>query len=552
MSALRDPYTSLTAPVGAAGYTLAEMALCIAILGILMSSFMASGTKFFEAHRKQESQRRLDLVANVLSEYAQTHYRLPCPADSAAPSEQAGRESCPTKGEGLLPWKELAIPRYFAADAWGRPIAYSPTSTLTVDTSKPAAAIVDNACRTSAWYDGAGNHLNRAKALFCCGGAPLNVEPAPYMVASASAAAANAIEPAAGGTASSRGSYSVPHYMNGAAAPLPDLPALSMSAGGVVLSLSSDQLFARAGRGSCATPQASISRPYSCVPQNFHSGGGISSVPNKDTGKTIAVPPLYGVDLALAGDQFQLRGALTNSSAASAYDDSLGFYVIHGDGSIGDVQIPVPSTKAWVAGDTVYFTAAIDPDSIGIGFFIVPDGYTRMNGYKHADLQRLRFVTGVFGRPGDPASIADQAPPVLVSADPSTGAEVTVTGAEGISAYHLYSNLNPGRANRTLRADSICRTGNEKVGPNGDFWCRRPTALSEAGVNPAHPALARIGFEDGGPIDCYESRDGHCRGPSASGSGLIADGKGGYVARVGDNSYDDVAFTVAMTACPQK
>ncbi len=535
--------------VGSAGYTLAEMALCIAILGILMSSFMAGSTKFFEAHRKEESQRRIDLVANVLSEYAQTHYRLPCPADSSAPPELAGRENCPAKGAGMLPWRELAIPRYLAADAWGRAIAYNPASSLTVDSSKVASAVVDNACRSAAWYDGAGNHLNRAKALFCCGGTPVNVEPAPDMVALATAA--NAVEPAAGGSVADRGSYSVPHYMEGAAAPLPDIQVVTLSAGGMVLSLSSGQLFAHAGSGSCAAPQAGFSRPYACMPQNFHSGG-VGSVTDKDTGKTIAVPPLYGVDLALTADKYQLRGALTNNSAASSLDDSLGFYVIKGDGSITDAQIPVPSTKGWAAGDTVYFTAPADRDAIGIGFFIVPDGYGRMDGYKHVDLQRLRFVSGAFGKFDAPASVADQVPPVLVSVDPATGAQVTVRGAEDVGAYHLYSNLNPGRANRTLRADSICRTGSEKVGPNGDFWCRRPTALSEVGVSPAHPALARIGFEDSGRVDCYESRDGHCRGATASGTDLIPDGEGGYVARVGDNSYDDVAFTVAMTACPQK
>jgi hypothetical protein len=50
---------------------------------------------------------------NVLSSYAQTHYRLPCPADPKASAAQAGHEEdkCTAAGttEGILPWKELAM-----------------------------------------------------------------------------------------------------------------------------------------------------------------------------------------------------------------------------------------------------------------------------------------------------------------------------------------------------------------------------------------------------------------------------------------------------------
>ena len=534
----------------AAGYTLAEMAISICIVGLLMGGGMAGFSHFFEADKNEQTSRNINLVANVLSSYAQTHDRLPCPADPKAPAERAGREKCPTTGEGVLPWKDLALPRSTAADAWGRPIVYNPASSLTADTIKFAAAIIGNACRTAGWYDAAGNHTNRAKALFCCGGAPPDLEAGPDMVALA--ASANAIEPAAGdGAGSRRGSFSIPHYMEGPAATLPDVPAVTLSTGAITLSLRSDQLFARAGSGSCSAPIPSVSRPYACVTQNFRSGGGVQEIRDPDTGKMVNVPPLYGIELALTGDRFQVRGVLTNSSVGSTYDDSLGIYVIGSDGSIVGVQMLVPSTKTWAKEDTVNFTAAIDRDVIGIGFFVVPDGYARMDGYSHADLKRLKFITGVFGKINAPASIVDQVPPVLVSVDPATGAEVTIQGAEGISAYHLYSNLNPGRANRTLRSDSICRTGNERVGPNRDFICKRPTALSEADVDPARPALVQIGFEESAGIDCYESHDGHCRGGSLSGKDLIADGEGGYVASIGDNSYDDVAFSIAMTACPQ-
>lgn len=543
---------SLTKPKRTAGYTLAEMAICICIIGLLMSGGMAGASRFFEAQKNAQTRRNIDLAANVLSAYAQTHNRLPCPSDPHASPEQAGREKCPAAGDGILPWKELAIPRAMATDAWGRYIVYRPSPGLTAVASSSSTA-VNNACRTASWFDTEGNNLNRARALFCCGAPPADTIDEPDMVAAAQAA--SAIEPASdGSTGSVLGNSSIPHYMEGPAQPLQGVAtaAVTLSAGGMALSLRSDQLFARAGSASCAAPSASASRPYACMRQNFRSGGGAQEIRDPATGKTITTPPLYGVDLALAGDKYQLRGSLTNSSAESAWNNSVGFYVINSDGGIGGVQMLVESVKSWPKGETVNFTLSADRKVIGIGLFVVPDGFTRMKGYNHADLKQLKFTSGDINRRGEIASITEQVPPVLVSVDPSTGAEVTIRGVEGVSAWHLYGNLNPGRAGHTLRADSICRTGNEKVGPNHNFACARPTAIEEAGVNPARPALAHIGFEERGDIDCYEARDGHCRGGNLSGKDLIGDGAGGYVASIGDNSYDDVAFSIGLTACPQK
>src|SRR5947207_2514848 len=84
-------------------------------------------------------------------------------------------------------------------------------SALTIDTQASSAAAVNNACRSAQWYDADGNHLNPAKALFCCGAPPPDNNGELDMAASAAALAA--IEPAAGGGADFRqGSFSIPHY----------------------------------------------------------------------------------------------------------------------------------------------------------------------------------------------------------------------------------------------------------------------------------------------------------------------------------------------------
>ena len=562
----------------AAGYTLAELAICLCIIGILTSGSLLGTSHYFKSEKTAQTRQKIDFVMNVLSAYAQTHYRLPCPADPKAGAAQAGHEEdkCTAAGttEGILPWKELAIPQDMAVDGWGRYIIYKPAPGLTVDTQSAAmkdtagtdALDIHNACRSALWYDADGNHLNRAKALFCCNAPPLNDKSAGTDKV-VDAASLNAIEPAAGGNSNSakdpafNGSFSIPRYMDGPASPLlnASVPAVTLTSQGgpdehaIVYSLRSDQLFARAGSGSCGYPPAAVVQSYSCHPQNFRSDVTGKTVKDPVTGQMLQIPPLYGVNLALAGNKYRLRASLTKSSGNSLLDDSVGFYAIKNDGSIGNVQMLVPSVKSWPKGETDNFSVNFDENVMGIGLFVVPDGYRMMDGYKSVDLSHLKFVSSNMVVSQKNAMITDQSPPLLVSFDPVTGFETSITGAGGVSAYHLYGNLNPGRVSHALRSDSICHIQGEKVGPNHDITCVRPTTLEQAGVDPAHPAFAQIGFEDSATINCYEYRDGGCRGlGSQAGKDIIPDNEGGYIASIGDNTYDNVAFSIGLTSCPQK
>jgi len=569
-------FSSVSKTRSLAGYTLAELAICLCIIGILTSGGILGTSHLFKGEETAQTRRKIDFVMNVLSTYAQTHYRLPCPADLKASEAQAGHEQdnclAAGKSEGIVPWKELAIPQETVVDGWGRYIKYAPEPNLTVDTQSAAmkdtagtaTLDINNACRSALWYDAAGNHLNRAKALFCCS-APPEEKPANPNVADVASLAA--IEPAAGGSSPAsannpafNGSFSIPRYMDGPASPLlrASVPAVTLiSQGGsgndIVYSLRSDQLFARAGSGSCGYPPAAVVQPYSCHQQSFASSSTGKTIKDPVTGLMVQIPPLYGVNVALAGNKYQLRASLTKSSDNSELDDSVGFYVIRNDGSIGNVQMLVPSVKNWTAGETDNFSVNYDDNVMGIGLFVVPDGYHLMNGYKDVDLSHLKFDSGNVQSSQKSAYITDQYPPVLVSVDPVTGFETSITGAGGVSAYHLYGNLNPGRASHTLQSDAICHITGERVGPNHDFTCERATTLTQAGVDPAHPAFAQIGFEDSTRINCYEYQDGGCRGlGNQTGKNLISDGEGGYRASVGDNAYDKVAFSIGLTSCPQK
>src|ERR1700733_3462203 len=101
--------SSLSMTPGSAGYTLAELAICLCIIGILTSGSILGSSRYFRGEESALTRHKIDFVMNVLSAYAQTHYRLPCPADPKASGAQAGREQdqCVSgrKTEGIVPWK---------------------------------------------------------------------------------------------------------------------------------------------------------------------------------------------------------------------------------------------------------------------------------------------------------------------------------------------------------------------------------------------------------------------------------------------------------------
>ena len=94
------------------------------------------------------------------------------------------------------------------------------------------------------------------------------------------------------------------------------------------------------------------------------------------------------------------------------------------------------------------------------------------DGYKDIDLSHLKFVASNMVVSQKNAMITDQSPPLLVSVDPATGFETQITGAGGVSAYHLYGNLNPGQVSHTLRSDAICHMPGEKVGTKPRHYLR--------------------------------------------------------------------------------
>lgn len=120
----------------AAGFTLAEMAIVLVVVGLLLTSVLSTVSTQVEARNTAETQSRLNQIKDALIGYAQANGRLPCAADGtlATGATGAGQEPalvsnlCPTATKyAVLPWATLGVSE---TDVWGRRFTYKVVSTF--------------------------------------------------------------------------------------------------------------------------------------------------------------------------------------------------------------------------------------------------------------------------------------------------------------------------------------------------------------------------------------------------------------------------------------
>jgi prepilin-type N-terminal cleavage/methylation domain-containing protein len=133
-----------------AGFTLTELAVVLAIVGLLLGSLMYTLSAQTEQRAREETQRRLEEAKELLLAYAVVNGRLPCPATCTNPpactaGSTGGVESiaaaagsgtggtCTVSYNGFLPAVTIGFSPTngdgFAIDAWGSPIRYAVSST---------------------------------------------------------------------------------------------------------------------------------------------------------------------------------------------------------------------------------------------------------------------------------------------------------------------------------------------------------------------------------------------------------------------------------------
>jgi prepilin-type N-terminal cleavage/methylation domain-containing protein len=111
------------------GFTLVELALALAVIGLLLGMLVVPLSAQVDQQRIGETQRLLNLNTEAILGFAVAHGRLPCPATpgTASGTLNAGTESCGL-AQGVLPWAVLGVPE---TDAWGRRFTYRVTVALT-------------------------------------------------------------------------------------------------------------------------------------------------------------------------------------------------------------------------------------------------------------------------------------------------------------------------------------------------------------------------------------------------------------------------------------
>jgi prepilin-type N-terminal cleavage/methylation domain-containing protein len=109
-----------------AGFSLLEMSIVLAILGILLAAIIPSITAQIDQQHRHDTLKQMNEIKDALYGYTIVNGRLPCPAKAPIPTNtaNAGISDC-TLTLGVIPWATLGTNE---TDAWGRRFTYSASS----------------------------------------------------------------------------------------------------------------------------------------------------------------------------------------------------------------------------------------------------------------------------------------------------------------------------------------------------------------------------------------------------------------------------------------
>lgn len=112
-----------------AGFTIAEMAVVVVIMAVVMTSSMKLlNTQVTNAAIQQTRDKQAE-IRQALLQFMRSNGRLPCPDTKLSPLGPDGVEVAPCNtnivdGFGVVPWQTLGLGRDRAVDGWGNFMSY--------------------------------------------------------------------------------------------------------------------------------------------------------------------------------------------------------------------------------------------------------------------------------------------------------------------------------------------------------------------------------------------------------------------------------------------
>lgn len=111
-----------------AGFSLLEMSIVLAIVGLLLAGLLPTLSGQIEQQRVNETRKQMNDIKDALMGYAIVNGRLPYPASASAVTGTANAGvTDSTLATGVIPWVTLGTSE---TDAWGRRFTYSATSSF--------------------------------------------------------------------------------------------------------------------------------------------------------------------------------------------------------------------------------------------------------------------------------------------------------------------------------------------------------------------------------------------------------------------------------------